>query len=291
MAYLNGQLVPLDKARMPALDFGYFYGYGVFETFQAYHGAVFRLDRHLQRLAEGCADLGLPDATHLDDLSAAIAKTLLANDLKDARVRITVSLQGEEPLPQLPSQRQVNVLVTAIPAAAPSRETYEKGYSAIISPIRRNSTSPLARLKALGFAEQLLARQQARQKGADEALFLNESGMLACASTANLFLVINERLLTPSKDCGIRAGVTRETVLELASQHRLPATEGPLQLRDLSRADEAFLTNSILEIMPLTHVEGRPIGQGKPGPVTQRVRQAYKRLVKEETARAITEPR
>ena len=281
LVLLNGQLFPAGEARLPVLDFGYLYGYGLFETLRAYAGVPFRLDRHLSRLEQACKALELPPPGGEHDLPPAIQRTLSANGLTDARIRITVSLQGEKPVPEVPAEKQVNVLITVSPLPLRPEGAYEKGYEAMVSSITRNSASPLSRLKSIGYLENLLARQEAHREGAQEALMLNEKGMLACASAANIFLVLQGQLLTPSVESGIRAGVTRETVLELAQKLAIDGTERAIAPKELLLAEEAFLTSSILEIMPLTRMDRKQIGTGRPGPVTSQLMESYRKMARE----------
>ncbi|MDP3061987.1 MAG: aminotransferase class IV [Chloroflexota bacterium] len=275
--WLNGRLVPEGDALVSALDYGCLYGYGLFETLRAYNGRVFYLEQHLDRLARGAALLGIPAS--VQGLEAAVEKTLRANGLSDARVRISVSL-GSGPMAPDPSAcLEASLLVLAEPYTPPSETVYQRGFRATVSSIRRNSRSPLSRLKTANFMECLLARREARDAGLDEALLLNERGLLAEASVSNVFLVSGDGLVTPSVESGALPGITREVVLELAQREGVPIAERDVELEELFQATEAFLTNSLIELMPLTQVDGRPIGRGLRGPLTQRLGAAYRKLV------------
>lgn len=284
LVFLNGDLVPQSTASVPVLDFGYLYGYGVFETVRCHQGVPFRLRQHLELLNQGAMRLDLPRPSGSYDLGVAVRRTVAANGLQDARVRITVSLQGEAALPVAPALKRLTVLVTAVGLTPPSSEKKAKGYRAILSTVRRNSHSPLASLKTLNYLESFLAREEARKRGADEAVMLNERGQVACAGSANLFAVVRGGLVTPPTDAGIRPGVTRQAVLELAETRlALPVREKPLTPEDLLQAEEAFLTNSILGVMPLVEIDAKPLGRGVPGAITGRVMAAYAGLVAQET--------
>jgi branched-chain amino acid aminotransferase group I len=275
--WLDGRLVPEERALVSALDYGSLYGYGLFETLRAYGGRVFRLERHLDRLARGAALLGIP--VSIQCLDAAVADTLRANGLSDARVRISASL-GPGPLAPDPSAcREASVLVLAEAYAPPSETAYQRGFSAVVSSARRNSQSPLSRLKSANFLESLLARREARAAGADEALMLNERGLLAEASVSNVFLIVGDGLVTPSIENGALPGITREVVLELARREGVATAERDVALDELLQASEAFLTNTLVELMPLTQVDGMSIGPGVRGPLTQRIAAAYRKLV------------
>jgi len=211
-----------------------------------------------------------------------VMDTVKANGLSEARIRLTVSIGEGGTVPDLTTCGQPTVLVVAGEYRPLPDEVYEKGYRAIISSIRRNSQSPVPAMKSLNFLENMLARQEARTAGVDEALCLNEKGMLAEASTSNVFLVGDGTLKTPSVANGILAGVTREAVLETAGKLQIPVSKDDITLDELIQADEAFLTNSVIEVMPLIEVGGKPIATGAPGQVTRKLMAAYNELLRVE---------
>ena len=280
MVYINGSIVPQQQAKVSVTDYGFLYGYGLFETMRAYGGRVFRLERHVNRLAESAEFLGIP----IDklELETAVGNIIQANRLRDARIRITVSIGEGGLAPDPASCTSPTVLVMAGEYKPHPEKVYQRGFRAVVSSLRRNSQSPLSRLKSTSYLESMLARQEARQADADEAICLNERGRLAEASMSNLFLVAGGALKTPGLDSGILPGITRETVLELAAELGIRAVEGGIEVDELLRAGEAFLTSSLLEVMPLVAVDGRPIGDGMPGAITRRLMNEYRRLVEEE---------
>ena len=277
IVHLNGSLMPLSQASISALDYGFLYGYGLFETMRAYRGQIFRLESHLNRLARSAEILGL--SIEGLDLKSAVMDTIKANRLSEARVRLTISVGEGSITPDPNTCEKPTVLVMCSHYQPYPKQLYEKGFRAIVSSIRRNSQSPLSRIKSANYLESILARQQARTAGVDEALFLNEKGLLAEASMSNIFLVKNDVLKTPGEESGILPGITRDVVIELASSLGIKVLEQDIKLDELFRAEEAFLTNSLMEIMPLTEVDGEPVGYGKPGSVTKRLVAEYKRLV------------
>lgn len=283
LAYLNGSLVSRGDARIAVLDYGFLYGFGLFETMRAYGGHVFRLDRHLKRLARSGENLGI--AVESAALERAVTETIRANGLGDARIRLTVSIGEGGVVPDPTTCGEPTVLVVAGNFQPFSEEVYQRGFSAVVSSIRRNSRSPLSGMKTLNFLESMLARQEARTAGADEALLLNEKGLLAEASMSNVFLVSEGSLRTPGLESGVLPGVTRETVTELAGKRGIDSIEGDTALEELLHAEEAFLTNSVMEVMPLTGVEGNPVGNGRPGPVTQKLMAGYSEMVERELTR------
>jgi branched-subunit amino acid aminotransferase/4-amino-4-deoxychorismate lyase len=253
---------------------------------RAYDGRIFRLDSHLTRLRCSAESIGL---THTiltteegkQSLKAACMATLEANELKDARIRLTVSAGEGDMTPDISTCSSPTVLITARSLAPLPPEKYGTGFKAAISFLRRNSQSPLSRLKSTCYMENVLARMTARAAGYDEAILLNEQGYLAEGSTTNVFLVSHGELITPGFESGVLPGITRDAVLEIARTSNLKATERWVELNELIEAQEAFVTNSILELMPLVSVEGRLIGPGRPGKLTGDLLFAYRKLVDE----------
>jgi branched-chain amino acid aminotransferase len=246
---------------------------------RSYKGHVFRLDRHLARLKRSAALLALASELEAYDLEQAVYDTLEANRLKDARIRLTVSAGiGERGLAP-PNLGSITVMVSAQKLDLPPPQVYRRGIRAAIVSTRRNSLSPLAQIKAANYLDSFVALSQAVALGAEEAILLNERGFVAECSTSNIFLVAKGLLLTPSVGSGILPGITREAVLELARTLRIEALEGEIAVAHLLGAEEAFLTTSVREIVPITSVDAKPIGSGRPGPVTGRLMAAYKELV------------
>jgi branched-subunit amino acid aminotransferase/4-amino-4-deoxychorismate lyase len=165
-------------------------------------------------------------------------------------------------------------------------ELRERGMAAVLSGVRRNETSPLARVKSLNYLDNLLAREEARRSGAGEALLLNTRGFIAEGAASNVFLARDGTLLTPAVEAGALPGITRQLVMELAGEEGLAVEEANVALPDLFGAGEAFLTNSVMEVMPLVSVDGRPVGPGRPGPLTERLARRYRDLIARETSTA-----
>lgn len=277
LVYLNGALIPLNEAKISILDYGFLFGYGLFETMRAYSGKIFRLNSHLERLKKS-AD-GMSILVNIAELETAVTDTILANHLLNARVRLTVTIGEGSSVPDPQTCGQPTVLVVATKYISYPPEVYQRGYRVITSSIRRNSQSPVPRMKTLNYLESLLSRGEAKNAGMDDALLLNENGHLAEATTSNVFLVSHNTLRTPRMESGILPGVTRGIILELAAGLGVKAVEADISPGELLRADEAFLTNSVIEIMSVTAVNGKTIGSGEPGTLTQKLTAAYKNLV------------
>ena len=203
IVYLNSRLVPQSEAKLSPFDHGFLYGYGLFETMRAYNGHIFRLDSHLGRLRCSAESIGLTHSTLTTDegkqrLKAACMATLEANQLKNARMRLTISAGEGDVTPDPKSCSNPTILITAHNLQPLPPEKYKTGFKATISSLRRNSQSPLSRLKSTCYMENILARTTAKASGYDEAIFLNERGYVAEGTTTNIFLVSNGELVTPS---------------------------------------------------------------------------------------------
>jgi branched-chain amino acid aminotransferase len=281
IVYLNGKLIPRTKAKVSVLDYGFLFGFGLYETIRAYNGKPFRLDSHLARLRYSADKLRILVKTA--EIRQAVKDTVKANGFADTRIRITVSIGEGTITPNLASCVEPTIAVLVTEYHPPAPEKYRNGFKVIISSIRRNSRSPVTYMKSANTMEAMLARQEARNKDKDEALFLNEKGFLTEASGSNVFLVKDGILITPRFEAGILPGVTRVVVFEVANQLGIRVREKNVRLEELLQADEAFITNSLIEIVPVTEVGGKIIGKGKPGPVTKRLAKAYKELVANET--------
>jgi len=291
IVYLNGSLVPRSQARISVFDHGFLYGYGLFETMRAYHGTIFLLERHLNRLLISSQIIGLDSKLAKINLGKACIDTLIANGLEDARLRLTVSRGEVDSFPGPSISSTPTVLVTARSYSAPSPQIYSKGFKVGVSSLHRYSQSPLSRLKSANYLISILARMESEAAGLDESLILNERGFLTECSTSNIFFVTSHTgLVTPSLESGILPGITREVVIELADDLKIDVVQGEIRLEDLEQFDEAFLTNSLMEIMPLVEVRDNmgkitPIGSGSPGQLTKRLISAYREMVEQQTAR------
>jgi branched-chain amino acid aminotransferase group I len=282
IVYLNGALLPLSEAKISVLDYGFLFGYGLFETMRAYNGKIFRLESHLERLQKSAEKLDIP--ANVQAWKNAVNHTLQANGLKEARVRLTLSIGQGSPVPDPRTCISPTVLVIVAEYHPYPPEIYRGGFRVVISSFRRNSQSPIPGMKTANFLESLLSRQEARAAGADDALLLNDKGFLAEASSSNVFTVSQGVLRTPRLDCGILPGVTRGVILELAAGLNYVAQETDISPAELVNADEAFITSSMIEIMPLAAVDGRPIRSGEQGIITKNLMRAYGALLLQETS-------
>lgn len=266
MLWLNGHLLPPAQARIDPADRGFLLGDGLFETMRAVGGRVPLLARHLSRLETGCQLLGLPPP-RADVIEGAIAGILTAFDRPDAAVRLTLT-RGPGPRGLAPSLDPTPTTLIAAFALPPPAQPVR---AIVAGSTRRNERSPLSRAKVLGYLDSILALREAHDRGADDALLLNTRDRLACATTANLWVVRGGRLLTPPPDEGALPGITRALLLEIAPSLGLERAEALLGPSDLAAAEEVFTTSSLRLVTPLASIDGRPVPGGAPGPLTKRV--------------------
>jgi branched-subunit amino acid aminotransferase/4-amino-4-deoxychorismate lyase len=281
-AWVNGRLLPAQQATVSAYDRGFRSGEGVFETLRAYGDHVFRLDAHLGRAIAGAAELGFSPGPR-GELARAVRRTAEANlpalQGADSALRLTVSagaIDPGSPFPGAPTG-DPTVVVTSHPLVldpAPQRH----GSRAVAVPLARE----LPHVKAVSYLVAVTAKRRARAEGADEALLTDVDGNVLEGASTNVFAVIGGRLVTPPTDAGLLAGVTRSVVLEVAARVGIPADERPLSLAELVAADEAFLTATTREVIPLVAVGAEPVGSGRPGPVTATVLDGYRAEVDRE---------
>ena len=270
--YISGTLYDKADAKISVYDHGLLYGDGVFEGLRVYSGRVFRLDEHLERLWNSAKAIWLQIPISRDELAQAVRDTVQVNQLDDGYVRLVVT-RGAGSLgldPNKTSHPQVIVIadtITLYPA-----EYYEHGLQIVtVSTVRNHPAALSPRIKSLNYLNNILAKIEGLQAGCVEALMLNHKGEVSECTGDNIFLVSKGTLLTPSIDSGILEGITRAVVIELAVKVGIPVREIPLTKHDVYIADEVFLTGSAAEIVPVVKVDSRPIGDGKPGPITRQL--------------------
>lgn len=290
--YLNDRFLPGDQAQISVFDHGFLYGDGVYETLRAYQGRIFSVTRHITRLYRSAKLIGLTIPLEETVWPALLDQTLSRNGLshhtqpdktshsdaiQDAYIRITIS-RGKGDIGLDPSLCPVpTVLIIAKPLTPYPADLFEQGIHIALVSVRRNAAAALPpQIKSLNFLNNILAKHEASHMGAFDSLMLNTEGFLAECSTSNFFFVRNGRLYTPSVDCGILDGITREIVLLLSKEQAIPVEEGTYFPEALSTADECFVTNTSMEIMPVTQVDHSKIGNGLPGPITCRLRALFK---------------
>jgi branched-chain amino acid aminotransferase len=284
--YLNGEIVPMSKAMIPVTDRAVMFGDSAFETVRAYGGKPFRLARHLERLAETCRILRMSLPVSAEQIEAAVADLIAANgpgSQGDSYVRITLTGGPSAGPKGLIRQGPVGIFILAHPYEPPAEADYQKGVSLAISGIKRNTSSPLTGIKTANL-DSLFARQDAHDRGQDDAVMLTTAGNIAETPYANIFMVKDGELLTPNMGCGFLPGITREAVIEVALEAGMPVREIMENHETLMSCEEAFITSSTMEIMPVCQV-GTRLMTFCPGPMTQQLRQAYHDLITRENAK------
>ena len=264
--YLNGNILDTNSIG-DILEPGFLFGWGVFETLRVYNSKPAFLKEHIQRLKDGCNKIALlcPRISFQNQIRILLKE----NKLSNAYCRITV----------FKKRTSAGVVIYVATFTYYNEDEYKKGFKAIISSFVRNSKYPLVGVKSISYLENRLAWKMAQDKGRDEAIFLNENGILTEGSRTNVFFIKNNIVYTPSLSCGMLNGITRQKVISIIKRKRFILRKGKFKLKDLLSCDEAFLTSSLMEVMPLVEVNGKAIKSGKPGPITRQIRMWYKKLV------------
>jgi branched-chain amino acid aminotransferase len=264
---MNGELSPLEAAWVSPLDHGLVVGDGVFETLRVYGGVPFAWTRHLDRLCASATGLGL-DTPDIAELRAATDAVLEANELTEARLRITIT-GGPAP----PGSRRAKVAPTAIVIALEVEPPAPSG-SVMVVPWTRNEGGALAGLKTISYAENVRALAYVEERGATEAIFANTKGDLCEATGSNVFLVLDGVCCTPPVTAGCLNGVTRQLLLELGPEIGVQIEERDIPIGYLRGADEAFVSSTVREVQPITSVDGHDL-PAAPGPITERLAAAF----------------
>jgi branched-chain amino acid aminotransferase len=278
--YLDGKFVDAADAKVSVFDHGLLYGDGVFEGIRLYGGNVFRLDEHLERFEYSAKAILLDLPLTRAEWSAAVCETCRQNGLVDGYIRLVIT-RGVGDLglaPWLCSKPSYFIIASKI-SLYPA-EHYEKGLAIVTVPTRRIGPASLpATIKSLNYLNNILGKIEAKQFGALEGIMLNDQGYVAEATADNVFIVHKGEIITPSASAGALKGVTRSAILDISKTLGLPMREANLTRYDLWCSDECFLTGSGAEVIPVIKLDGRTIGDGKPGPITKKVLAEFRKLV------------
>ena len=276
--YLNDRFVKEEEALVSVFDHGFLYGDGVYETIRSYRDKIFMRDQHLARLRRSAEAIGLdiPERDWPALLHESMARNSVGNDRADAYIRITISRgKGDIGLDPALCSAPTIVIMTK-PLKPPPPERYRTGVSLVVANTRRNLPKALdPQIKATNFLNNIQAKREAIAAGAFDSVLLNWEGYLTECTVSNLFFVQSGCVCTPALSCGILDGITRSVLLTLAREAAIPTQEGQFPAETLAAADECFLSNTTMEVMPATHLNGRPIGVGTPGPLTRRLHQIF----------------
>jgi branched-chain amino acid aminotransferase len=279
-AYVNGAFVPDRDAVVSVHDRGFRYGDGVFDTLRVYDGRPFLLDEHVGRLVASSKTLGIGGLPPENALSALIREVISRNGFSNALIRTTVSRGVSDGWEPDPAARPSVVVVGRAFSGYPDH-LYRDGASIVVTTIRIPASPLDPVLKSLNRLPQIQAKREAMARGADEAVLCTDTGLVAEGSVSNIFCVDAGRIITPPASVGLLPGVTRGVVIDLARREGLACDEAPFGPEDLQGADEVVLTSTGMEVMPVTRVDGRPIGGGRPGPIASALRRLYHLRVRE----------
>lgn len=275
--WMDGRIVPVSEARVSVFDHGLLYGDGVFEGIRIYNGKIFKEQEHIERLYDSAKAVRLTVPLTPRQVSDAMYEAMKANGIDgDGYIRLVVTRGVGSLGISIAHTACPTVFVIADKIALYPPEVYERGLHCVVSSIARNhpnTTSP--RVKSLNYLNNVMAKADARDAGADEAIMLSTDGFVCECTGDNIFLVRRGELLTPPTSMGILAGVTRDLVMELARARGIRVREMLLIRHDLYVADECFGTGTAAEIVPITRIDGRPVGDGLPGPVTKQLTEDF----------------
>jgi branched-chain amino acid aminotransferase len=282
LVYINGEFIPANQAKISVFDHGFLYGDGVFEGIRAYNGKVFKLKEHLDRLYDCAKVIDLQIPISKEEFAKIIIETLERNKLKDAYIRPIVT-RGVGDLGLDPRKcKKPSIIVITKEWGKLYGNLYEKGLKAVTVTVRRNAIDALPpNLKSLNYLNNILAKIEANAKGGDEAIFLDHNGYVSEGSGDNIFVVKNGEVVTPPTLNNLR-GITRAIAIELIEKLKIPFKETNIGLYDLYSADEIFVTGTAAEIAPITYIDGRKVGDGKPGKLTKMLMDEFRKITESE---------
>jgi branched-chain amino acid aminotransferase len=279
--YINGSFYEEPEAKLSVFDHGLLYGDGIFEGIRIYNGRIFKLAEHVRRLFESAKAIYLDIGMSPEAMETMLVEAVEVNRKKDGYIRLVVT-RGSGPLGIDPHKcGKATVIAIVGDIELYPREYYSRGIAVITSSYRRISVDAFdVRIKSLNYLNNVLAKMEARRAGCMESVLLDRDGFVAECTGDNIFIVKDGALLTPPANQGALAGITRDTVFSLAKRQGYPSEERRITRFDLYTADECFLTGTGAEIIPVTAVDGNPVGEGKPGPITQKLVTAFTELIR-----------
>jgi branched-chain amino acid aminotransferase len=281
--YINGKFYPKADAKISVFDHGLLYGDGIFEGIRVYENCIFKLDAHLERLEYSAKGIALALPWSRAEIAAATAEACRRNAVTNGYIRLVVT-RGEGDLGLSPRNCPApTLIIIADTIKLYPTEFYTVGMKLITVPTRRVNPAALPpMIKSLNYLNNILAKIEALNLGYHECLLLNDQGYVAECSGDNLFIIHKGRLLTPTVFSGALSGITRQTVIEVAAELNIPLSETNLTRYDIFCADEAFLTGTAAEVVPVVELDGRTIGTGTPGPLTAKILETFRKKVSQD---------
>lgn len=273
---INGEIISPENAKISVFDHGLLYGDGVFEGIRFYNGRIFKFDEHINRLDESARHILLKIPNSLDYIKEETIKTIRASKMKDGYIRLILT-RGIGTLGLSPHKcKNAQIIIIVDKISLYPDELYKNGMEVITVPTQRNMSEAVSpRVKSLNYLNNVLAKIEAINAGFEEAIMLNKYGFVAECTGDNIFIIKNGTVITPPAYMGALEGITRNTVMELATEMNIPVKQRVMSRHDVFSADECFLTGTAAEVIPVTKVDGRPIGSGKVGKITESLRNAF----------------
>jgi branched-chain amino acid aminotransferase len=279
LIYLDGQIVSESEAKVSVFDHGLLYGDGIFEGIRFYNGRVFRLEQHIRRLYDSAKSILLNIPLTPEEMIKATCDTVRANNLRDGYIRLVIT-RGVGPMGLSPFKcPQPSVIIIASSITLYPKEAYENGLTMATCATRRprhDILSPL--VKSLNYLNNVMAKVEALQAGAEEGLMLNDTGLVAECTGDNIFVVRDGTITTPPLTAGALNGITRGVVFDIAKELGIPIRDAEMSRHEIYTADECFLTGTAAEVIAAVKLDQRPIGDGRPGPITQRIIARFREL-------------
>ncbi len=277
--FLNGKIIPETDGNISSGDRGFLYGDGIFETFRSYGRTPFKLDEHIERMRHSAKRLMIAFEYTNTEIAETIKTLTDKNNIQDAYIRITLSRGEGSGALQMSDSLRSTILIQVKTFTPYDMKLYDEGMSLAVSDCRRSTSCPISRHKSTNLLKSILLKEEANKKATHETIILNTDGYVAECIVSNIFMISGGSVITPSLDTNILPGITRRTVLDICKESSIPTGEERFKVETLLNADEVFITNSLMEIIPVSKIDDYKIGKTIPGKITQQLMNAYKRLI------------
>ena len=277
--FLNDNIIPDIDGSVSTGDRGLLYGDGIYETLRSYNGKPFKLSEHLERMRNSASLLRISFEHTNIEICEWINELIEKNRCQDAYIRITLSRGAGGGRLQMDDNIDPTTMIQVKALTPYDRNLYDEGMSLVVSDYRRSTSCPISRHKSTNLLKSIILKEEANKKAAHETIILNTDGHVAECVVSNIFMVSGESIVTPSLDTNILPGITRKTVLDICRDSSIPVSEECFEIDRLVNSDEVFITNSLMEIMPVSKIDDSKIGKAVPGKITRQLMSAYKRFI------------